>query len=424
MSSIQTITDQHLIDAIKAAKQRVVFVAPGIWPEVAESLSKTWQRLGPDQVSVILDIDAEVCRFGYGSIEGLELLKQTADHLNQAIGHEPGIRICIVIADEQTFIFSPTPRLIESSPDSSLVPGITAPRANGIVLSSPPPAVERDLGATPEQATERTIGMEAVDPKAVETVAKDLKYNPPKTFDVARAVNVYNAAIQFAELKVSGCQLSGHKARLPSELIKVVRKNPLLDKKIDKSLHLIEDEDELVKNECDDISEVAIFAERKRIEEKFLVHVKGGTVIDRKKKEEMMQQVKTLQALIEKFAARVKEQLNGRYLATAEILSTELLPDVLNDIPERWLKRLGSNPNPSKLKFLIEESLLKSFGNPDRRINAMKAEVIFKDVTYDMLKEPEFIRAISEHFPDLKHMEEYTAAKESTKMPKNFTLDR
>jgi hypothetical protein len=64
MPSIQTITDDHLIDAIQAAEQRVVYVAPGIWPEVAQPLAKAWQRLGAEQVSVILDIDAEVCRFG------------------------------------------------------------------------------------------------------------------------------------------------------------------------------------------------------------------------------------------------------------------------------------------------------------------------------------------------------------------------
>ena len=53
----------------------------------------------------------------------------------------------------------------------------------------------------------------------------------------------------------------------------------------------------------------------------------------------------------------------------------------------------------------------------------MKVEVIFKDVTYDMLKDPDFIRVISEEFPDLKHIEEYTAAKESEKADEIFTLD-
>lgn len=414
MPSIQSITDQDLVQAIQGAHQRVLYVAPGIWPNVADCLVDAWIRLGAERVTVILDIDAEICRFGYGSIDGLKIVQDAAQALGQAIGHEPGIRICIVIADEQTFIFSPTPRLIESTPGNPALPGTTAPRANGIVLASPPPSVEKDLGAKPDLLSERTIGMEAVAHAEVEAVAKDLKRNPPKTFDVARAVNVYNAAIQFVELKVTGCQLSGHKASLPSALIKVARKNPTLDKKIDKSLRLIEDEDELITNK--DLSQDTIFAERKSIEEEFLIHVTGGTVMDRKRKEEFIKRVGKLQDLIKKFAARVSEKLNDRYLSVAEQLATELLPEVLSDIPKAWTKKLGNFPNESEVKYRIKDALIQAFGDPDRRINSMKATFVFKDVTYEMLKEPGFGKTISEHFPDLAPLEEYTAAKESPRI--------
>jgi len=421
MSSIQTITDQHLMDAITAAKSRVVFVAPGIWPEVAASLSDAWMRLGPDQVSVILDIDAEVCRFGYGSLEGLELLKNTAQELNQAIGHEPGIRICIVIADEKTFIFSPTPRLIESSPGSPAVSGISTPRANGIVLSAPPTAVEKDLGSSLELATERTIGMEAVDPKAVESVVHDLQNNPPKVFDIARSVHVYNAAIQFVEFKVSGCQLTSHKVSLPSELAKVAKKNPTLDQKIDKSLRLIEDDDDLIRNK--DLSQMTIFEERKRIEDEFLIHVKGGTVISRNKKAAFLLRKEALQIMVESFATRVSEKLNDRYLQVAEQLALELLPEVILDLPKEWVKKFGNTPDEAEVRYRIKDALIHAFGDPDRRISAMKVSVIFKDVTYDMLKESGFTRIISMHFPDLKYIEEYTAAKEAKKAGEEFTLE-
>lgn len=407
MPSIQSITEQDLVEAIKGAQQRVLYVAPGIWPEVAHSLANAWNQLGAEQVTVILDIDAEICRFGYGSIDGLKIVQDAALGLGQAIGHEPGIRICIIIADERTFIFSPTPRLIESTPDNPTLPGTTTPRANGIVLASPPPSVEKDL------LSERTIGKEDVEHANVEAVEKDLQNNPPKTFDVARAVNVYNAAIQFVELKVTGCQLSGHKASLPSALIKVARKNPSLDNKIDKSLRLIEDEDELITNK--DLSQDTIFAERKSIEEEFLIHVTGGTVMDRKRKDEFIKRVGKLQDLIKKFAARVSEKLNDRYLQVAEQLATELLPDVLSDIPKAWTKKLGSFPNEFEVKYRIKDALIQAFGDPDRRINAMKATFVFKDVTYEMLKEPGFAKTVSEHFPDLKPLEEYTAAKESSK---------
>ncbi|MCX6875810.1 MAG: hypothetical protein NTW21_18675 [Verrucomicrobia bacterium] len=65
MPSIQSITEEHLIDAVNQAQKRIVFVAPGIWPKVALALADAWPRLGGEQVHVILDVDAEVCRFGY-----------------------------------------------------------------------------------------------------------------------------------------------------------------------------------------------------------------------------------------------------------------------------------------------------------------------------------------------------------------------
>ena len=410
MPSIQSITDQRLIEAINSAQGRVVFVAPGIWPEVAKAIRNAWHRLGAEDVSVILDVDAEICRLGYGSIEGLKLIQEAALEFGQALGHEPGIRICIVIADDQTFIFSPTPLLIESTPGNPIAPGLSVPKANGIVLSSPPPTVAKELGADSELVSERTIGMDGVPAEKVAEVAHDLKLNPPKSFDVSRAVNVYNSAIQFAEFEVSGCRLSGQKASLPSELIKVARKNPALDKKIDKSLHLIEASDDLIQN--DKLSEVTIFAERKRIELAYLKHVKGGTVIERTKKEAFSAEVLALQTLIKNFADHVSKKLEDRYVDTAEMLATEFLPNVLEDIPQAWLKKLGKSPDPLEVKYRIKDALLRSFGNPERRINAMKASVVFKDVTYDMLNHADFRASISEQFPNLEYLEEYAAAKE------------
>jgi len=42
----------------------------------------------------------------------------------------------------------------------------------------------------------------------------------------------------------------------------------------------------------------------------------------------------------------------------------------------------------------------------------MRVDTVFKDVTYDMLKDPNFRAHINELFPELPLMEEYTAAKE------------
>jgi hypothetical protein len=65
--------DDFLIKRIASAKDRVVFVAPALRSSVAGELATAIQRLA-GRVTIVLDIDAGVCRLGYGDIEGLELI--------------------------------------------------------------------------------------------------------------------------------------------------------------------------------------------------------------------------------------------------------------------------------------------------------------------------------------------------------------
>src|SRR4051812_17995304 len=107
MPAIQAITDELIIEAISGANTRVVLIAPGVWPSVANAITNAWQRLGPGRVTVILDFAPELCRLGYGSLEGLQILQKAATAVGETLSEEPGIRICVMIVDEQTFVFSP-----------------------------------------------------------------------------------------------------------------------------------------------------------------------------------------------------------------------------------------------------------------------------------------------------------------------------
>jgi hypothetical protein len=62
-NTFQTVTDDTLIELIEGAKERLVFVAPGVRKKVAEALVRAAKRLnGKGAVNYILDVDAEVCR--------------------------------------------------------------------------------------------------------------------------------------------------------------------------------------------------------------------------------------------------------------------------------------------------------------------------------------------------------------------------
>jgi hypothetical protein len=412
MPAIETITNERLIEAIDRANTRVVVIAPGVWPPLATSIASAWQRLGPGRVTVILDFDPEMCRLGYGHIKGLEILQKAASAIGETLAEEPGIRICVVIVDEETFVFSPTPRLIESPPGigPDLITAIQ-PKANGIVLSKPPATLERDLGSGNEGESTRTLGVETLKPEQLESVAKDLETNPPKSFDLARAVNVYNAKIQFVEFKVEGCRLSQHKARLPRELLQVIKGNDALSQKIENSIQLLDSEDALVTDP--DLSQETIFLERDSIDQEYLRSIKKiGSVIERSRKNEFLKEVQLLKGEVAKFSKQVEGVLLGRFRDTAEQLAGELLQDILSDMPVKWQKRFSESPDPKRVKQKIVNDLLAAFGNPRTKVGKMKVDTVFKDVTYDMLKDPNFRERVNELFPELPLMEEYTAAKE------------
>ncbi len=276
MPTLQSITDDLIIKTIDSAKERLVFIAPAVWPSLAESVAQAWNRLGADRVTAILDVDPEVCRFGFGSLDGFQILQTAATLHGQTLGNEPGIRICVVIADDRTLIFSPTPKLIEAPPGENTEVTTTRPKTNGIVLDKPPATLSDEVGAGSEKDARRTVGIDPVQPKKLESVAQDLEVNPPKPFDLTQAVQVYNGLIQFVELRVVGCRLSEHRAKLPKDLIHIVKQNKELARKITNSIKLLDGEDELVTDE--ELSETTIGAVRTKIEEDLLTHVPGGTV--------------------------------------------------------------------------------------------------------------------------------------------------
>jgi len=410
MASIQPITDDLIVAAIRRASKRVVMIAPGIWPPVANAIAEAWPRLGSDQVTVILDVDPEICRIGYGSLEGIKILQEAAMAAGEPVGQEPGIRICVFIVDDQTFVFSPTPRQLEAAPGDD-PSSASEPKANGLILTHPPASLEGELGGGAEGIEARKFGLETLSQEKLKNVTEDLERNPAKKFDLSRAVNVYNAKIQFVELKIHGCRLSQHKAPLPKHLLKSVKRNKVLAAKIGNTIKLIDEEDNLVTNGT--LSEETVFKRREAIDDKYLRPVVGiGSVIDRSRKAEFLCVVGLLKQQVEEFSQSVEEVLTERFNAMAKELAEEVLPDVLADLPPHWKKRLGKYPDQDQVRWLIVDDLLRAFGNPATKVGRMKVAVVFKDVTYDMLNDADFQIQIAEYFPDLPVMEEFKAAKE------------
>jgi hypothetical protein len=78
----------------------------------------------------VLDPDEEAYRLGYGDREGLELLQRVAKDNHIGLRSQPGLRIGLLIADEDLLIWSPTAAAAEADRSDE--------QPNGLELSGSP----------------------------------------------------------------------------------------------------------------------------------------------------------------------------------------------------------------------------------------------------------------------------------------------
>ena len=200
MMADQAITianDDTLSAFVRQAQRRVLVLAPAVSSRLAAAITETWVRLGASAVSVVLDVEPEVYRLGYGEYEALAHLESVAARLGTTLNRQPGIRIGLVISDEDTIVFSPTPLLIEAGPTRQDNP-------NAIRLGKPPASMERDVGQGPNGIRDQVVGLDKAEKANIQRVQESLAQNPPQKFDVSRRVRVFNAAFEFVDFELSG----------------------------------------------------------------------------------------------------------------------------------------------------------------------------------------------------------------------------
>ena len=207
-------------------------IAPAFTESVAKAIIEKWRELGRDAVQVVLDLDPEVCRLGYGDLAAVKMLHETAVQLGCSVHQQQGLRVGVIISDETTTLYSPTPRLIEAGGE----PGerLTALRLNAPILPSENPT---DL----ESLDLRTHPVHRAD---VEKTAENLSTNPPVRFDLARKVRVFNARFEFVDFELHGLFLSRKRARIPSDLLGLA-KQPQAQKLLRSSFQLIDGKSEV-----------------------------------------------------------------------------------------------------------------------------------------------------------------------------------
>lgn len=413
-NTFQTITDDTLIELIEGAKDRLVFVAPGVRKKVAEALVRAAKRLnGKGAVNYILDVDAEVCRLGYGELDGLKLLQNVPGMNGGILNSQPGVRIGIVIADDDTLFYAPTPLLIEAEPveakkadehQSQALADKPKPvqRPNGVLIrKSVPPTVAAACSADGNYSN-REIGLDPVNARDVEKADDSLRKAPPKKFDLARQERVFSSKLCFMELEITGYQISAKKLELDPELFVA---DDDTRKRLSNRFRVF-DKDRMphdVKYKTADGNETTISMEKieKQIQElrkDFLINVgRWGTVILRSRMDDFKARVEEIVAMLNFYKEKVNDQVKELAVGACRKLAEEVSAKLLANPPARLRNRLAmKSSREDKIEIIAEyiaescekeiESALASF-NP-------KTKMVEKDVTYATFSDKEFIELL------------------------------
>jgi hypothetical protein len=421
------VNDCVLQEVIAEARERLVFIAPGIRPPVATALKKAMDVVPVHSIHLVLDVDAEVCRLGYGDkdFKGLELLQAAADAHNLTVNHHPGIRIGLLIADQTTLIYSPTPELIEAESSQMDKP-------NGVVLNNElPPQLANACAIGDAGFATLEIGKDRIDIGAVESARKDLQDRPPKEFNVARIERVFSSMLHYVEFRIEDYKLTSRSLLLNPELFGV--RNVDVVRRLTNRYHLFSDNAALTVEipHVDDEGKVepakpgerfgplSIDRERNRIKKRFVLEAGNyGTIILRRDVQGFEKQVTQLRAKITEYQKAVQDQVKKRTDEIVQELLTALIDRLKAEPPEHWQSRfLTKEITDADIRRLFEEEV-------QAEVNRVKTDfdpkvfTAYKDVTYATFGDPKFRGLMEKRFGEeaiAQIFREYDAAPEVSK---------
>lgn len=408
--SITVADDAALCRLIQAANQRLVVLAPAVSKAIAAAITERLHTLG-QAVSVILDVDPEVYRLGYGDQEALPILEAAFERAGGMLQRQTGVRVGLVISDERMMVYSPTPLLVEAG--SSTTQGTTPPRPNAVLLQSPPPEILREVGHGQGGVVGQTIGLDKAAKAEIQSVQEDLKKNPPQNFDIARTVRVFNAHFEFVEFELLGTFIDRKTVRIPKHL------SGIADEKTREQLR----QSFTILPPNHKLSGEHLLHNKRLIERKYLKQIKGfGNVLLRTRKEDFLKEVETLQADVKAFGEQVRDQLQSEMDKNRQTLVKAMLPIVKRSTPKEWVPWNGSKPDAATLSQFLDEDLRKAFGTAEQLVHEMQVKIVIKGITWEMLHDKEFIEAARSAMPDDKALYElFDAARAKPKTVQGAT---
>ena len=398
-------SDAAICGMIAAARERLVLASPGFTVVVAKALAA---RIGavdrPPSVSVIVDADPEVCRLGFGELEALSLLTIALRNAGQAVQVQRGLRIGLVVSDEDVLVYSPTPRIIEGDPQSDESPNaVRLPPGGPTQLASACGVpVEGELPLVQE------VGHGMVTEAVLAAATADLQENPPRAFNLSRLERVFNYKLEFVEFSLDQFRLNTRTVPLSAEILGLGSRD--LQNRIRNTFRVFEAgtpfefdiKDPLDPTKQHRVTEKWLIDEANQLRKDYLIPMGAatyGNLILKRNKSEFVQGAERIKSLVASYAEHVRQEIRGKIAQTRDSLVEALLPGVTATPPRSWLKQsVDGTLGETALRNRLGTAVDAAFRTVEEEFEP-HVTWVFKGVNYETIKQDDHFRnRLEKHF--------------------------
>lgn len=222
------------------------------------------------------------------------------------------------------------------------------------------------------------------------------------------------------ELKLIGCNIERHTITIPAKLLNLT-KNSEEKERLKATYRLL--------GENSKITGKVIDERVNNVRKKYIRSLgpRFGNVILRQKKEEFQKEVEIVRKELDKFRAQAEKKLKSEFEKCQKELIKILLPGVIKNPPDDLVGGiLTSKPTSAQAKEYLESVLKTVIPNAETFIKDMQLQCDFKDVTYEMLRDNDFLDSLKKAYTYIswpKPFEEYQAAKEVNTVKRSGCMD-
>lgn len=410
----QHINSEVLCEIIAQTKTSLCYAAPGIQEITAIEIVALSKNIGPELISVFLDIDENVLRMGYGTLEAIKLLQDN----RITIQHISGLRNGLIVSDDIGYSYTPTALFLEKEQTEApilnamrLMPdqikeamARLSPASKAIALAQA--QTDEEIRHIQELVTE--IQPEILNVKNLEEIQQNLIAAPPVKFDIARQVRVFQPHFQYVELSLTGAAIQRHKLNIPKS-IQRIGVNKELEGRLKTTFDLIDKNGKVSSKDLDD--------ELRDIRENFTRSLgkKHGRIIRKSALPKLNERLDNLKKKIEAHQNNIKVNLDKTLTDSQKMIVNYYLPLVRKNPPDELFGIFG-DPSEQDIQSWLQTEIKSAFPTAESLIQKIQLEVNYKDVTFETLNKDDFLQSIKDAYPavdwDMAY-KEFRAAGES-----------